>query len=55
MKSKTRKLCSSVLAFALSICMMLPVMSGVTFVAEAAENKVLNVSELTAGDVTEIT
>lgn len=55
MKSKTKKLLSSVLTFALSICMMLPAMGGITLVAEAAENKVLNVSELTAGDITEIT
>ena len=55
MKSKTRKLYTSVLAFALSICMMLPVMGGITLVAEAAENQVLNVSELATGDVTEIT
>ena len=55
MKSKTRKLLSSVLAFVLSICMMLPVMGGVTLVAEAADSQVLNVSELTAGDVTEVT
>ena len=55
MKNKTRKMISSVLAFVLSICMMLPVMGGVTLVAKAADNKVLNVSELTTGDITEIT
>lgn len=55
MKNKTRKMISSVLAFVLSICMMLPVMGGVTLVAKAAENKVLNVSELATGDITEIT
>ncbi len=55
MKSKTKKLLSSVLAFALSICMMLPVMSGVTLVAEAADSQVLNVSEMAAGDITETT
>ncbi len=55
MKNKTRKMISSVLAFVLSICMMLPVMGGVTLVAKAADNKVLNVSELATGDITEIT
>ncbi|MBP3577801.1 MAG: hypothetical protein J6K15_06795, partial [Lachnospiraceae bacterium] len=55
MKNKTRKLISSVLAFALSICMMLPVMGGVTLVAEAADSQVLNVSEMEAGDITEVT
>ncbi len=55
MKSKTRKLCSSILAFALSICMMLPMMGGVTLVAEAADSQVLNVSELEAGDITDVT
>ncbi len=55
MKNKTRKLISSVLAFVLSICMMLPVMGGVTLVAEAADSQVLNVSEMEAGDITEVT
>lgn len=55
MKSKTRKLLSSVLAFTLSVCMLLPIMSGVTLVTEAAESQVLNVSEMTAGDITEVT
>lgn len=55
MKSKTRKLLSSVLAFALSICMMLPMMSGVTLVAEAADSQVLNASEMATGEITETT
>ena len=54
MKNKTRKMISSVLAFVLSICMMLPVMGGVTLVAKAADSKVLNVSQLATGDITEL-
>ena len=55
MKNKTRKMISSVLAFVLSICMMLPVMGGVTLITKAADSQVLNVSEMEAGDITEVT
>ena len=46
MKNKTRKMISSVLAFVLSICMMLPVMGGVTLVAKAADNKDVKLEKL---------
>lgn len=53
MKSKFRKICSSVLAFVLCFCMMLPAMD--LNLAKADETYTFNASEIAAGDITELT
>ena len=54
MKKRFRKICASVLAFALCLGLASPLMGTIT-VAKAAEDNVFNASEQTAGDITEAT
>ncbi len=54
MKKRFRKICASVLAFALCLGMVSPLMGTVTL-AKAAEDTIFNASEQTAGDITEAT
>jgi len=54
MKKRFRKICASVLAFALCLGLASP-LAGTVTVAKAADENVFNASEQTAGDITETT